>query len=281
MTIPIYLILPIVILFSIAEWAIHFKEEKELYNKKDTLHNLALGSLCFLSGLLSKMVFLGALNLVYSCKIGNLGFGVGIWVLAQLGSDISFYWFHRISHQTNWFWASHVVHHSSENYNFSTALRLPWTAMFSGQFIFWMWMPFFGFNPFMVIIASQLTQVYQFWIHTESIGKLPAWFEFIFNTPSHHRVHHSSNPAYLDKNHGGILIIWDRIFNTFAEETEKPVYGLHGKQTPTELGDILFHEWKNLWQTASRAPSVRQAVQYLFMAPGLHPDFVGKEQTAR
>jgi sterol desaturase/sphingolipid hydroxylase (fatty acid hydroxylase superfamily) len=123
-------------------------------------------------------------------------------------------------------WASHVVHHSSEKYNLAAALRQTWTGNLTGSFIFWSWMPLVGFQPKMIFFMQSVSLIYQFWIHTEGIKRLPKWFEFIFNTPSHHRVHHGTDVLYLDKNHAGILIIWDRLFGSFQPEIFTPKYGL-------------------------------------------------------
>jgi sterol desaturase/sphingolipid hydroxylase (fatty acid hydroxylase superfamily) len=147
-----------------------------------------------------------------------------VWVLLFFADDFSYYWFHRISHESRGFWASHVVHHSSQHYNLSTALRQTWVPM--TYFPFWLWMPAVGFEPWMVLLAQAWSLIYQFWIHTEKIRKLPRWFEAIFNTPSHHRVHHGVNDQYLDRNYGGILIIWDRLFGTYEPEGERVRYGL-------------------------------------------------------
>jgi sterol desaturase/sphingolipid hydroxylase (fatty acid hydroxylase superfamily) len=127
------------------------------------------------------------------------------WVILFFADDFSYYWFHRVSHESRFFWASHVVHHSSEHYNLSTALRQTWVPM--TYFPFWLWLPLLGFAPWMILLAQSWSLIYQFWIHTERIGRMPRLFEAIFNTPSHHRVHHGSNDVYLDKNYGGILIV--------------------------------------------------------------------------
>ena len=147
-----------------------------------------------------------------------------VWVLLFFADDFSYYWFHRISHESRGFWASHVVHHSSQHYNLSTALRQTWVPM--TYFPFWLWMPAVGFEPWMVLLAQAWSLIYQFWIHTEKIRKLPRWFEAVFNTPSHHRVHHGVNDQYLDRNYAGILIIWDRMFGTYEPEGERVRYGL-------------------------------------------------------
>src|ERR1700760_3424420 len=146
------------------------------------------------------------------------------WVILFFADDLAYYWFHRVSHESRVFWASHVVHHSSQHYNLSTALRQTWVPM--TYFPFWLPLPLIGIPPWMIILEQSVSLVYQFGIHTEKVGRLWRPLEFVFNTPSHHRVHHGSNDAYLDRNYGGILIIWDRLFGTFVGETERVRYGL-------------------------------------------------------
>ena len=164
-----------------------------------------------------------------------------VWVLLFFADDLSYYWFHRVSHESRLFWASHVVHHSSQHYNLSTALRQTWVPM--TYFPFWLWMPLVGFAPWMVLLAQAWSLIYQFWIHTERIHRLPRWVEGVLNTPSHHRVHHGSNHQYLDKNYAGILIIWDRIFGTWEPEGERVRYGLTKNLTTYNPVHVAFHEY--------------------------------------
>jgi alkylglycerol monooxygenase len=147
------------------------------------------------------------------------------WAILLVADDFAYYWFHRVSHEMRFFWNFHVVHHSSNQYNLSVAVRQSW---FSGvaHWIFYVPLAFLGFPFWAFVTMHGLNLIYQFWIHTEYVKKLPAIFEFILNTPSHHRVHHGVNNPYLDKNYGGIFIIWDRLFGTFVAETEKPRYGI-------------------------------------------------------
>jgi sterol desaturase/sphingolipid hydroxylase (fatty acid hydroxylase superfamily) len=161
------------------------------------------------------------------------------------------------------------VHHSSEEYSLLTAgLRHTWTGNFSGTFLFWAWMPFVGFNPAMVLIIKSISTIYQFWIHTETIKKLPAWFEALFNTPSHHRVHHGSDLIYLDKNYAGTLIIWDKIFKTYQPEKYTPQYGLTKKINTSNPFVIAFHEWINMFRDLKKSKSVSEGIHHLFNAPG-------------
>jgi sterol desaturase/sphingolipid hydroxylase (fatty acid hydroxylase superfamily) len=165
-----------------------------------------------------------------------------------------------------------VVHHTSEKYNLAAALRQTWTGNLTGSFIFWTWMPLVGFHPAMVMLMQSFSLIYQFWIHTESVYKCPRWFEFIFNTPSHHRVHHGSDILYLDKNHAGILIIWDRMFGSFQPEIHVPKYGLTKNVNTFNPVKIAFHEWINIAKDFKKVRNLKDAWNYLFNAPGWSND---------
>jgi sterol desaturase/sphingolipid hydroxylase (fatty acid hydroxylase superfamily) len=191
------------------------------------------------------------------------------WVILFFADDFSYYWFHRVSHESRFFWASHVVHHSSEHYNLSTALRQTWVPM--TYFPFWLWLPLLGFAPWMILLAQSWSLIYQFWIHTERIGRMPRLFEAIFNTPSHHRVHHGSNDVYLDKNYGGILIVWDRLFGTFAPEGERVHYGLTKNICTFHPARVAFHEYIDLMHDLRRARGWRTRLSLVLKGPGWRP----------
>lgn len=272
--------IPAFVLLVVAEWYYSYKEKKEFYEVKDAFSSMALGIGNVVTGFGSKVLVFGAFFLVYKLRIYTLDSSLWwVWVLAFFGDDLSYYWFHRSSHHIRFFWASHVVHHSSERYNLAAALRQTWTGNFTGSFVFWLWMPFVGFHPLMVMLLQQLSLIYQFWIHTEAIKKLPAPFEFIFNTPSHHRVHHATNLKYLDRNHAGILIIWDRMFGTFEPEQERPKYGLTKNVNTFNPIRIAFHEWVNLLKDLKRGRSIINAFKYLLNPPGWSHD--GKTKTTK
>ena len=191
------------------------------------------------------------------------------WVALFLADDFAYYWYHRTHHTIRLFWASHVVHHSSERYNLSTALRQPWTPFTSLPF--WLPLAFLGFAPWMILMQQSISLIYQFFIHTERVGKLSRPIEFIMNTPSHHRVHHGSNQQYLDKNYGGTLIVWDRLFGTFEPERERVVYGLtHNIKTFNPL-KVAFGEFAGIWRDVVSARSARDALGYVFRGPGWQP----------
>lgn len=194
-------------------------------------------------------------------------------VLAFVIDDFRYYWWHRISHERRWFWASHVVHHSSQHYNLTTALRQPWTGAVLGSLLFKTPLVFLGFHPAMLIFVGGLNLIYQFWIHTEQIGKLGP-LEWVLNTPSHHRVHHATNPRYLDANYAGALIVWDRMFGTFIEETdeEKPRYGIVKNLGTFNPLVISFHEWFGIARDVFRSRSLREVLGYTWGPPGWSPD---------
>ena len=202
-----------------------------------------------------------------------------VWVLLFFADDFSYYWFHRVSHESRAFWASHVVHHSSQHYNLSTALRQTWVPM--TYLPFWLWMPAVGFEPWMVLLAQAWSLIYQFWIHTEKIRKLPRWFEGVFNTPSHHRVHHGTNEQYLDKNYGGILIIWDRLFGTYEPEGERVRYGLTTQLRTFRPVRVAFHEYIAMWHDIKRAPRIRDKLGVVFRGPGWTPPGVAESEATR
>src|SRR6185437_10332460 len=179
------------------------------------------------------------------------------WVICFFADDFSFYWFHRASHTVRFLWASHQVHHSSEKFTFAAAIRVPWTAEVTGNFLFWCWIPLIGIKPEIILYTKSAGVLYQFWMHTETIVKLPKWFEAFFNTPSHHRVHHGSNVEYLDKNNGGTLIIWDKLFGTFQQETFTPTYGLTDHFKSFNPITIVFHEWRKIFLDLKKTKKIK------------------------
>jgi sterol desaturase/sphingolipid hydroxylase (fatty acid hydroxylase superfamily) len=191
------------------------------------------------------------------------------WVLLVVGVDLAFYGSHRFVHRVNIGWAGHQAHHSSEYMNFATALRQKWNPWF--EFLFWLPLPFLGFAPWTIYVAFGVNLVYQFFTHTELVGKLPRPVELVMNTPSHHRVHHGSDPEYLDKNYAGIFIVWDRMFGTFVEEKHRPTYGL---TKPVETYNILKLQYGDYGQIARNvraATSWRDRLGFVFGPPGWQP----------
>ncbi|MFT4188623.1 MAG: sterol desaturase family protein [Aeromicrobium sp.] len=191
------------------------------------------------------------------------------WVLLMLGIDFSYYWHHRFSHRVRIAWAGHQAHHSSEYMNFGTALRQKWNPWF--EFFFWLPFPLLGFEPWTIYVAFSLNLVYQFFVHTELVDKLPRPIEFVFNTPSHHRVHHGSDPEYLDTNYAGIFIIWDRLFGTFTEERQRPTYGLTKKVDTYNLLKLQYGHYGDIARDVKGARSLRDKMGYIFGPPGWKP----------
>jgi len=240
------------------------------YERRDTFASLAMGVGNVLITLAIAGAKIPALYWLYEHRFFELGTGLGVWVIAFVADDFTYYWFHRASHEVRFLWAAHVNHHSSEHYNLSTALRQSWTTPFT-TFLFYGWLPLFGIHPLMVLTTTSVSLIYQFWIHTEAIERL-GWFERVFNTPSHHRVHHGSNVAYLDRNHGGILIIWDKLFGTFTPELAPVRYGLTTNLTTFNPVRIAFHEWAALWRDMARVADWGTRLKYVFCPPGWSPD---------
>ncbi len=195
-------------------------------------------------------------------------------ILAIIVVDFLYYWEHRWEHEIRFLWTYHAIHHSSPIYNYTTALRVS----FIDNFVTWIFFTpaiLMGFHPLIVLLAIGFILVYQFWIHTELIGKM-GWFGWIFNTPSHHRVHHGSDNIYLDKNYGAFLIIWDRIFGTFQEEIFRPTYGLTEPINTIHPLKVNFHEHINIVKDLGKARNRREVWGYLFKHPGWQPRKVQK-----
>ena len=192
-----------------------------------------------------------------------------VWVLLFFADDLAYYWFHRLHHEVRVFWAGHVVHHSSQYFNFSTALRQSWTPMTSLPF--WLGLALLGIPPWMIFLQQSISLAYQFFLHTERIDRLPRPVEWLFNTPSHHRVHHGSNEAYLDRNYGGILIVWDRMFGSFEAEGEKVDYGLTTNIETYNPLRVATHEYAAIWRDLRGATCWRHRAGYLFGRPGWQP----------
>ncbi len=200
------------------------------------------------------------------------------WVIAIVGVDVLFYFYHRIAHRVRLIWATHQAHHSSRYFNFATALRQKWNN--SGEIIMWMPLPLLGVPPWMVFTSFSISLIYQFWIHTERIGTLPRPFEFIFNTPSHHRVHHGMDPEYLDKNYGGILIVWDRLFGSFQPELFRPHYGLTKPVNTFNIWKLETHEYVAIARDVRSAARWRDRLGYIFGPPGWQPAGAARQTAA-
>ncbi|WP_179320006.1 sterol desaturase family protein [Winogradskyella helgolandensis] len=271
--------IPFFVLAMLLELYITTKQHINTYETKDSFSSIAMGLGNVILGFASKALVILVFFWVYdNVRLFTIPVAWWSFLFIFFADDLAYYWFHRVSHECRLFWASHVVHHSSEHYNLSTALRQTWSGGFY-TFIFWLWLPLLGFHPAMILLQMSISLLYQFWIHTEAINKMPKWFEAVFNTPSHHRVHHGSNPIYLDRNHAGILIIWDRLFGTFQPELddEKVIYGLVTNIKSYNPIKIAFIEWWQLLKDAfTGRMSLKHRLLYLFKSPGWKHDGSGK-----
>ncbi|MCW5804359.1 MAG: sterol desaturase family protein [Deltaproteobacteria bacterium] len=247
------------------------------YELRDTVASLSMGLLNVVVNAGTKLLSIPFFAWLYEHRVADvLELGAWAWVILFFAEDCCYYGFHRLHHEVRFLWAAHVNHHSSRHYNLSTALRQPLLTPFTGP-IFWAPLPLLGFPPWMVLTAQAWSLLYQFGLHTEAVDRLGP-LEWIFNTPSHHRVHHGKNVSYLDKNHGGILIVWDRLFGTFAREDERVVYGLTTDLHTFHPLRIGFHEVAAIARDVARAPSVSAALGYVLAPPGWSHD--GSTKTA-
>jgi sterol desaturase/sphingolipid hydroxylase (fatty acid hydroxylase superfamily) len=268
----IHYAIPFFILTVIIEVILTVKVKLKEYDFKDSSTSILMGLGNVFLGVIAKAMVLSLFLFLYKYRIFTISFAWWSWILLLFVEDLTYYWFHRISHESRIFWASHVVHHSSKKYNLSTALRQTWSGGFY-TFVFWLPLVLIGFHPVMVLVQMSISLIYQYWIHTEMIKKMPKWFEAVFNTPSHHRVHHATNPQYLDRNHAGIFIIWDRLFGTFELEVEKPVYGLVKNIETYNPLKIAFNEWYQMFiDFFTSKTSILNKFKYLIKPPGWKHD---------
>jgi sterol desaturase/sphingolipid hydroxylase (fatty acid hydroxylase superfamily) len=245
------------------------------YARRDSWASISMGLGSLVVGVATKWLWFGLYTWAFQFRLFDLGTGPLVFLAALLGDDFFYYWYHRLHHEVRFMWAGHVVHHSSRHFNLSTALRQPWTT-FMGP-LFYLPLPLLGFDPLLLVTVHSVNLLYQFWIHTELIGRLGP-LEWIFNTPSHHRVHHGRNVRYLDRNHGGILIVWDRLFGTFEPEREAVDYGLTKNLTSHSPWEIFVHEWRAMWRDTRNAAGWGDALRIWLLPPGWSRD--GSTHTA-
>lgn len=253
-----------------------------LYRLGDTMANIGCGIMDQSSGLFAKVITVGAYTAVFHWsapfRSWNLAGEPAVWVVAFLLTDLAYYWAHRLSHEVNLLWIGHSIHHQSEDYNLGVALR---QSVLQKVLVMWVYWPLaaLGFPPEMFLTSMAINLLYQFWIHTELIDKMGP-LEWVMNTPSHHRVHHGRNPEYIDRNHAGVFIIWDRMFGTFQEELERPTYGV---TRAANTFNPVAAQWKpvaDLWRDLRSIQGWRDRLRYLFAPPGWYPDSLGGPQAA-
>jgi sterol desaturase/sphingolipid hydroxylase (fatty acid hydroxylase superfamily) len=271
---PVDYAVPAFVLLVFVEMLIARTKDRRSYCPKDTLTSLLLGFGSTIAGALSAGLVYALAVAVHAFRLFDIGWVWWAWPLCFVLDDLAYYVFHRSAHRVRWFWASHVIHHSSQHYNLSTALRQTWTGFLSLAFLFRLPLFLLGFPPAMVFFCAGLNLIYQFWIHTEVIGRCPRWFEAVMNTPSHHRVHHATNARYLDRNYAGVFIVWDRLFGTFVaeEDADRPRYGLVKNIGTFNLIWAAFHEWVGIARDVWRAPGLKAKLGYAFGPPGWSHD---------
>jgi sterol desaturase/sphingolipid hydroxylase (fatty acid hydroxylase superfamily) len=268
---PVNYAVPFFVLLIAIELYLSQREKRNLYEWHDSWASIGMGIGVVFIGLVMKAIALAFYTWLYQYRLFTLPWNALTGLAILFADDFTFYWHHRISHEVRFFWAAHINHHSSQYYNLATALRQSWGEDVY-KFIWWAWLPLVGFDPIMIMIMQSISLIYQFWIHTQIIDKMGV-LEYFMNTPSHHRVHHGSNVRYLDRNHAGILIIWDKIFGTFEPENPKEpvVYGITTNIETYNLLKIATHEYQALWNDVKNAATWRDRFNYLFKAPGWTP----------
>ncbi|MCF8463635.1 MAG: sterol desaturase family protein [Flavobacteriales bacterium] len=268
--------IPIFFLLIGIELLFGYLTKKKLYRFNDALTNLNLGIGSQVVGVMTKGLLFLAYLYLYEHRFSTIENTWWAWVLLFLGVDFFYYWFHRASHEINALWAAHIVHHQSEDYNLSVALRQSW---FQGWFSWAFYLPLavIGFDPIMFAAMNSFNTLYQFWIHTTTIKTLGP-LEWVFNTPSHHRVHHGSNPKYIDRNHAGSLIVWDRLFGTFQKEEEEVVYGITSPLNSWNPVWANFHYWKDLWELSKQSKGFDKLLVFI-KPPGWQPAYLGGFQS--
>jgi alkylglycerol monooxygenase len=270
----IVLAIPVFLVLILLELLITRLQEKDYYRLSDSINDLSCGILDQILMVFMKTALFAGYAWVYEgYRLFSISGSLAAWAACFLGVDFLYYWFHRTGHEVNAFWAAHVVHHQSEEYNLAVALR---QGAFQPVFSWFFYLPLaiLGFPPLMFLTVTSIDTLYQFWIHTRAIGRLGP-LEWVLNTPSNHRVHHGRNPKYIDRNHGGILIVWDRLFGTFQKEEEEPAYGI---TTPLRSFNPVWahlHYWVELGGKARRATRLTDRVRLFLKPPGWQPADLG------
>jgi sterol desaturase/sphingolipid hydroxylase (fatty acid hydroxylase superfamily) len=278
---PVTLAVPLFVAVMLAEIVacrVRARADTAGYEPRDTLTSLLLGLGSTIAGVLFGGLALALFAWAQPYRLLDIGYAWWAWLAAFVLDDLAYYAVHRAGHRVRWFWAAHVVHHSSQHYNLSTALRQTWTGAFTLGLLFRLPLVLVGFPVPLLLFVAGLNLIYQFWIHTELIGRMPRWFEAVMNAPSHHRVHHATNPRYLDANYAGVFIVWDRLFGSFVPERApgepgyEPIrYGLVRQLGSFNLLWAAFHEWLGIARDMWRAPW-RAKLGYLLREPGWSHD---------
>lgn len=266
----IVLVIPVLLLVVLVEWYISYRHHHQTYTTGNFAMNVAIGAMDQVFSLVYFTALYVSLDFVYShFRLFSFGNAWYVWIIAYVAVDFLSYWYHRFSHRVNILWAGHVTHHSSEHFNFSNGFR---TSFFQGinRIIFWSCLPVFGFSPVMLVIILKVSGLYDFLLHTQYIPKL-GFLEKIFVTPSQHRVHHGRNDEYIDKNYGSTLVIWDKLFGTFQEETVPVEYGIKGPYIDNNPVMAVGYYYYYLWNAMKMAQSLPQKLGLLFLPPDRTP----------
>ena len=268
---------PIYIVVILAEILYSHFHHLKLYSVKGTFHNILLSSLNALLDILMRGVCLGVLNYFYQFRFMEIKSSFWYWFWLVIGQDFMFYWLHYVDHNCRLFWAIHATHHNSEEFNLTVGFR---SSVFQPlyRFIYYIPLTLLGFKGIDIMLVYSATQIFGILVHTQTIGKL-GWLEYIFVTPSHHRVHHGKNIPYLDRNMGMLLIIWDKLFGTFEQEHEKVEYGLTKPLEKDDPFTLIFHEWIEMIKDVRRAPTLKDKLMYIFGPPGWSHD--GSKKTSK
>lgn len=271
---PVVIAIPMYFILMGIELLVLRFQKNPTYRLNDAITNINLGVVSQVSGVFLKVLSIGIYTFFFE-KFGLFQIPNNVWTFFILFFlyDLCYYWAHRLSHEINLFWGGHVVHHSSEEYNLSVALRQSSTQTI-WTFMFYLPLAVIGFDPVMLVLVSGINLLYQFWIHTEAIDRM-GFLEKFMNTPSHHRVHHGRNPKYIDKNHGGTFIIFDKWFGTFQEEEERPTYGI---TTPVQSWNpvwVNISHYATMKKELGMISGIKDKMKYLFNKPGWLPEYLG------
>lgn len=278
--------IPVAVIIITIEVIMSIRHKVHAYEWKDSAASAGVGLGAVFVQILTKTYTLALFTFIfelaaplreslnYSSLFGQnwLGTAWWVWALCIIADDFNFYWHHRFAHTVRVLWAAHIPHHSSEYFNFGTSFRNSWTIFFFKP-VYWLWMPLIGFHPIMVLMALSINSVYQFTLHSLSVPHL-GWYEKIFNTPQLHQIHHSKNFSYMDKNFGGIFIIWDKLFGTFhnGRDGQERHFGVTSPPNSYNPVTIVTHEFGNIFRDVRQAKTLKDKLYYVFAPPGWSPD---------
>ncbi|MFW9615856.1 sterol desaturase family protein [Aquabacterium sp.] len=268
----IVMLSPLFLLAVGLEWWHYRRQDRQathpIYAWADAWASIGLGGVYLvLDVFIVAGLVLPAMQALYTWRLTTIAITPWSLLALWLGVEFCYYWFHRASHRVRWFWCAHVVHHGSEHMNFTTAMRQSWLYSFAGNWLFYLPMVLIGYDPVWVMVVLSLNLGYQFFIHTQWVTKLPRPIEYLFNTPSHHRAHHGRNPQYIDRNYGGTLIVFDRLFGTFVEEVERPDYGIVRQVKSYNLLWLTLHEWVDMIRDILRPGPLALRLKHLWAPP--------------